>query len=56
MGRMDGMDGCLGWMDGWDGRMDGMVTIGQRQWSSKSTFSVNNALTVSSSYINENKK
>ena len=55
-GGTDGMDGWMGKTDGWDGRMDGMVTIGQRQWSSKSTFSVNNALTVSSSYINENKK
>ena len=54
MGRMDGMDGCMGWMDGWDGRMDGMVTIGQRQWSSKSTIGANNALTHSSSVIDEN--
>ena len=55
---MDGMDGCMGWMDGWmdgwDGRMDGMVTIGQRQWSSKSTIGANNALTHSSSVIDEN--
>ena len=62
MGWTDGwdgrMDGCLGWMDGWmdewDGWMDGMVTIGQRQWSSKSTIGANNALIVSSSDIDEN--
>ena len=53
-GRMDGMDGWVDGTNGWDGRMDGMVTIGQRQWSSKSTIGANNALTVSSSDIDEN--
>ena len=52
---IDEWDGWMdGWMDEWDGRMDGMVTIGQRQWSSKSTIGDNNALTVSSSDIDEN--